>query len=53
MGNVAGHLGSEICRVNLALVLFSSKRVWGMKGHIWHFLWKSFVTILGKNGLLY
>ena len=53
MGNVVGHLGSEICCVNLALVLFGCKRVWGMKGHLWHFLRKGFVMILSKSGPLH
>ena len=33
MGNVVGHPGSEICCVNLALVLFGCRRTRGMKGH--------------------
>ena len=37
MANVVGHIDWGICCVNLALVLFSCKRVLGMKGPFWHF----------------
>ncbi len=51
MANVFGLLNSGICCVNLALVLFSCKRVLGMKRPFWQFSRNDSVIILTKRGL--